>query len=123
MSSKDDLVTSDKLKTLLEYASKHTYKAKDTDIQVRRFKVNKLPNDNLQVEEIVANCLLLLSKDYKFNVVRNEKGELCGQYPPKIPILECEKLNGNTTERYCTAMRANARNDKFVNNAEAFIFQ
>ena len=58
---------------LLEHSVKNTHKVKDGDIKG---------------DFIMEKCLLLFSKDYKYSVITNFNGELCGHYPSKIVLLE-----------------------------------
>lgn len=58
---------------LLEHSVKNAHKVKDGD---------------LEGEFIMERCLLLLTKDYKYSVITNFNGELCGHYPSKIVLLE-----------------------------------
>lgn len=61
------------VRSLMEYAFKNTYAAKSTDVEG---------------EAILNNCITLFAKDYKYSVIDNLNGELCGHYPTKIIVLE-----------------------------------
>lgn len=41
-----------------------------------------------QVEVIEKRCLDLFSRDYKFSIIHNANGEVCGHYPRQIVFLE-----------------------------------
>uniref|UniRef100_A0A665W4A2 Myotubularin related protein 14 n=1 Tax=Echeneis naucrates TaxID=173247 RepID=A0A665W4A2_ECHNA len=42
------------------------------------------------VEAIETRCLELFARDYKFSVIQNSNGEVCGHYPRQIVFLEYE---------------------------------
>uniref|UniRef100_A0A667WX00 Myotubularin related protein 14 n=1 Tax=Myripristis murdjan TaxID=586833 RepID=A0A667WX00_9TELE len=44
----------------------------------------------LQVEAIEKRCLELFGRDYKYSVIHNTNGEVCGHYPRQIVYLEYE---------------------------------
>ncbi|KAK3101503.1 hypothetical protein FSP39_004066 [Pinctada imbricata] len=50
----------------------------------------------------MERCLVLFSKDYRYSVVKNFNGELCGHYPSKIVLLEYQlsEEERNSTKRY-----------------------
>ncbi|MGH0175596.1 UNVERIFIED_CONTAM: hypothetical protein FKN15_070848 [Acipenser sinensis] len=43
-----------------------------------------------QVERIENRYLELFGKDYKYSIIHNANGEVCGHYPRKIVFLEYE---------------------------------
>ncbi|KAL5013804.1 hypothetical protein ScPMuIL_008074 [Solemya velum] len=69
---------------LLGHFSQATHKVKDGD---------------LKGDIIMEKCLMLFRKDYKYSVIRNFNGELCGHYPSKIPLLEYE-VSGSRQEKH-----------------------
>ncbi|XP_052455284.1 myotubularin-related protein 14-like isoform X1 [Carassius gibelio] len=42
------------------------------------------------VERIEEHCLELFDRDYKYSIIHNTNGEVCGHYPRKIVFLEYE---------------------------------
>uniref|UniRef100_A0A6Q2Z938 Myotubularin related protein 14 n=1 Tax=Esox lucius TaxID=8010 RepID=A0A6Q2Z938_ESOLU len=44
----------------------------------------------VQVETIESRCLELFGRDYKYSVIHNTNGEVCGHYPRQIVFLEYE---------------------------------
>ncbi|KAK3751532.1 hypothetical protein QZH41_019425, partial [Actinostola sp. cb2023] len=90
MTSVEDTSVGD-LQELLQYFAKNTYKARDTEPKV---------------DHIQKKCLNLFAKDYKYSVISNGNGELCGHYPIKIVLLEStlegvqeQKVNDNSKLR------------------------
>lgn len=53
----------------------------------------------LQVEGIEKRCLELFARDYKYSVIHNPNGEVCGHYPRQIVFLEYECTDVES-ERY-----------------------
>lgn len=45
---------------------------------------------SLQVEAIEKRCLELFARDYKYSIIHNANGEVCGHYPRQIVFLEYE---------------------------------
>uniref|UniRef100_A0A671TL62 Myotubularin related protein 14 n=1 Tax=Sparus aurata TaxID=8175 RepID=A0A671TL62_SPAAU len=45
---------------------------------------------SFQVEEIEKHCLELFARDYKYSIIHNANGEVCGHYPRQIVFLEYE---------------------------------
>lgn len=43
-----------------------------------------------QVEGIERRCLELFARDYKYSIIHNSNGEVCGHYPRQIVFLEHE---------------------------------
>uniref|UniRef100_A0A8C9ZJP1 Myotubularin related protein 14 n=1 Tax=Sander lucioperca TaxID=283035 RepID=A0A8C9ZJP1_SANLU len=43
-----------------------------------------------QVEAIEKRCLELFARDYKYSIIHNSNGEVCGHYPRQIVFLEYE---------------------------------
>ncbi|RXM97001.1 Myotubularin-related protein 14 [Acipenser ruthenus] len=60
---------------LIDCFSKIQYRAKET---------------NSKVERIENRYLELFGKDYKYSIIHNANGEVCGHYPRKIVFLEYE---------------------------------
>ncbi|XP_041081065.1 myotubularin-related protein 14-like [Polyodon spathula] len=60
---------------LIDCFSKIQYRAKET---------------NSKVEHIENRYLELFGKDYKYSIIHNANGEVCGHYPRKIVFLEYE---------------------------------
>lgn len=58
---------------LLDHFSKTQYRAREGSSKVEGFE---------------RKCLALFAKDYKYSVILNSNGELCGHYPGKLVILE-----------------------------------
>uniref|UniRef100_A0A8C2PWS8 Myotubularin related protein 14 n=1 Tax=Cyprinus carpio TaxID=7962 RepID=A0A8C2PWS8_CYPCA len=48
-----------------------------------------------QVERIEEHCLELFDRDYKYSIIHNTNGEVCGHYPRKIVFLEYESSDSN----------------------------
>ncbi|XP_014249851.1 myotubularin-related protein 14 isoform X2 [Cimex lectularius] len=68
------------IQKLLNYFSRNTFRAKDSDA-----KTNK----------ILQRCIDLVSLDYSHVEINNTNGELSAHYPSKIIIMEYEKANEN----------------------------
>lgn len=79
-SSSNEAVSKEDIHELLEHSVKNTHKVKDGDIKG---------------DFIMEKCLLLFSKDYKYSVITNFSGELCGHYPSKIILLEYQLTEGD----------------------------
>uniref|UniRef100_A0A8C1XJC4 Myotubularin-related protein 14-like n=1 Tax=Cyprinus carpio TaxID=7962 RepID=A0A8C1XJC4_CYPCA len=47
------------------------------------------------VERIEEHCLELFDRDYKYSIIHNTNGEVCGHYPRKIVFLEYESSDSN----------------------------
>ncbi|XP_071810150.1 phosphatidylinositol-3,5-bisphosphate 3-phosphatase MTMR14-like isoform X1 [Asterias amurensis] len=74
MGDNQGVVSDGELRQLLYiFCKKEGYKARET--------TNK-------VESIERKCLALFGRDYKYSVIYNSNGELCGHYPEKLIILE-----------------------------------
>uniref|UniRef100_A0A8C1IHX9 Myotubularin related protein 14 n=1 Tax=Cyprinus carpio TaxID=7962 RepID=A0A8C1IHX9_CYPCA len=50
---------------------------------------------NAEVERIEEHCLELFDRDYKYSIIHNTNGEVCGHYPRKIVFLEYESSDSN----------------------------
>ncbi|XP_064161475.1 myotubularin-related protein 14 isoform X3 [Anguilla rostrata] len=48
-----------------------------------------------RVERIEKRCLELFGRDYKYSVIHNTNGEICGHYPRQIVFLEYESTDHN----------------------------
>ncbi|KAJ8359271.1 hypothetical protein SKAU_G00157960 [Synaphobranchus kaupii] len=48
-----------------------------------------------RVERIEKRCLELFGRDYKYSVIHNTNGEVCGHYPRQIVFLEYESADHN----------------------------
>ncbi|XP_066554477.1 myotubularin-related protein 14 isoform X1 [Amia ocellicauda] len=66
---------SEEIAELIDYFSKFQYRAKEV---------------NSKVERIEKRCLELFGRDYKYSVIQNTNGEVCGHYPRQIVFLEYE---------------------------------
>lgn len=49
----------------------------------------------LQVEAIETRCLELFARDYKYSIIQNSSGDVCGHYPRQIVFLEYESTDGD----------------------------
>lgn len=47
----------------------------------------------LQVEAMEKRCLDLFGRDYKFSIIHNANGEVCGHYPRQIVFLEHQRTD------------------------------
>uniref|UniRef100_A0A4W6DFC5 Uncharacterized protein n=1 Tax=Lates calcarifer TaxID=8187 RepID=A0A4W6DFC5_LATCA len=54
------------------------------------------------VEAIEKRCLELFARDYKYSVIHNSNGEVCGHYPRQIVFLEYECTDGETDRYFST---------------------
>lgn len=45
------------------------------------------------MEAIETRCLHLFARDYKYSIIQNTNGEVCGHYPRQIVFLEYECLD------------------------------
>uniref|UniRef100_A0A4W4E0K7 Myotubularin related protein 14 n=1 Tax=Electrophorus electricus TaxID=8005 RepID=A0A4W4E0K7_ELEEL len=66
---------SEEIADLIELFSKTQYRAKEVTTRVQR---------------IETRCLELFGRDYKYSVIQNTNGEVCGHYPRHIVYLEYE---------------------------------
>ncbi|XP_058487214.1 myotubularin-related protein 14 isoform X2 [Solea solea] len=66
---------SEEIADLIDLFSKMQYRAKEV---------------TPQVEVIEKRCLELFARDYKYSVIHNANGEVCGHYPRQIVFLEYE---------------------------------
>ncbi|XP_062617717.1 myotubularin-related protein 14-like [Saccostrea cucullata] len=84
--SSDEIKPED-IHNLLEHCVKTAHKVKDGDIEG---------------EFIMERCLVLFSKDYRYSVIKNFSGELCGHYPSKVVFLEYQLSEDerNNKKRY-----------------------
>uniref|UniRef100_H3CBV5 Myotubularin related protein 14 n=1 Tax=Tetraodon nigroviridis TaxID=99883 RepID=H3CBV5_TETNG len=64
---------SEEIAELIDLFSKTQYRAKEV---------------TAQVEVIEKRCLDLFGRDYKFSIIHNANGEVCGHYPRQIVYLE-----------------------------------
>lgn len=46
-----------------------------------------------QVNAVENRCLELIARDYKYSVIHNANGEVCGHYPRQIVFLEYESTD------------------------------
>ncbi|CAG7815745.1 unnamed protein product [Allacma fusca] len=69
-------VKPEEIQDLLEFFSKNTYKARDTQPKVHH---------------VMKRCLDLFGVDYTYSIVSNVNGELSTNYPSSLVILEAEK--------------------------------
>uniref|UniRef100_A0AAQ5XPQ0 Myotubularin related protein 14 n=1 Tax=Amphiprion ocellaris TaxID=80972 RepID=A0AAQ5XPQ0_AMPOC len=70
---------SEEIADLIDLFSKTQYRAKEVTPRVR-----------CNVEAIEKRCLELFARDYKYSVIQNTNGEVCGHYPRQIVFLEYE---------------------------------
>ncbi|XP_038047797.1 myotubularin-related protein 14-like isoform X1 [Patiria miniata] len=80
----EGLVSDSELRQLLFIFCKSGYKARET---------------SSKVELIERKCLALFGKDYKYTVIYNSNGELCGHYPEKLVILEYMQSGNGQDEK------------------------
>ncbi|KAF3689368.1 Myotubularin-related protein 14 [Channa argus] len=66
---------SEEIADLIDLFSKTQYRAKEV---------------SYRVEVIEKRCLELFARDYKYSVIQNPNGEVCGHYPRQIVFLEYE---------------------------------
>uniref|UniRef100_A0A8B9LSY1 Myotubularin related protein 14 n=1 Tax=Astyanax mexicanus TaxID=7994 RepID=A0A8B9LSY1_ASTMX len=71
---------SEEIADLIDLFSKTQYRAKEV---------------TPRVERIEKRCLELFGRDYKFSVIHNSNGEVCGHYPRQIVYLEYESTEPN----------------------------
>lgn len=71
---------SEEIADLIDLFSKTQYRAKEI---------------TPRVEQIEKLCLELFGRDYKFSVIQNSNGEVCGHYPRQIVFLEYESTEPN----------------------------
>ncbi|XP_005938656.1 myotubularin-related protein 14 isoform X1 [Haplochromis burtoni] len=69
---------SEEITDLIDLFSKTQYRAKEV---------------TPQVEAIETRCLQLFARDYKYSIIQNTNGEVCGHYPRQIVFLEYECLD------------------------------
>ncbi|XP_036386376.1 myotubularin-related protein 14 isoform X1 [Megalops cyprinoides] len=75
---------SEEIADLIDLFSKTQYRAKEV---------------TPRVERIEKRCLELFGRDYKYSVIQNVNGEVCGHYPRQIVFLEYESTEPNK-DRY-----------------------
>uniref|UniRef100_A0A8C9SWM2 Myotubularin related protein 14 n=1 Tax=Scleropages formosus TaxID=113540 RepID=A0A8C9SWM2_SCLFO len=73
---------SEDIADLIELFSRTQYRAKEVTPRVR-------------VERVEKRCLELFGRDYKYSVIQNTNGEVCGHYPRQIVYLEYESVEHN----------------------------
>ncbi|KAL3977685.1 G protein-coupled receptor [Sarotherodon galilaeus] len=69
---------SEEITDLMDLFSKTQYRAKEV---------------TPRVEVIEKRCLHLFARDYKYSIIQNTNGEVCGHYPRQIVFLEYECLD------------------------------
>jgi len=69
-------VKPEEIQDLLEFFSKNTYRARDTQPKVHH---------------VMERCLGLFGLDYKYSIISNQNGDLSTNYPSSLVILETEK--------------------------------
>ncbi|KAK0063207.1 myotubularin-related protein 14 [Biomphalaria pfeifferi] len=79
----DTVVEEEDISKLLNHFMKTSHRVKTADIKG---------------ETIMERCILLFSKDYKFTIVPNLNGGLCGHYPMKLIIVEFERDAQSSSE-------------------------
>ncbi|CDQ95590.1 unnamed protein product [Oncorhynchus mykiss] len=65
----------EEIEDLIDLFSKTQYRAKEV---------------TPRVETIEKRCLELFGRDYKYSVIHNANGEVCGHYPRQMVFLEYE---------------------------------
>uniref|UniRef100_A0A3B3CWF5 Myotubularin related protein 14 n=1 Tax=Oryzias melastigma TaxID=30732 RepID=A0A3B3CWF5_ORYME len=75
---------SEEIVDLIDLFSKTQYRAKEV---------------TPRVEAIEKRCLELFARDYKYSIIQNSSGEVCGHYPRQIVFLEYESTDGDR-DRY-----------------------
>ncbi|KAG7493331.1 myotubularin-related protein 14 [Solea senegalensis] len=77
---------SEEIADLIDLFSKMQYRAKEV---------------TPRVEVIEKRCLELFARDYKYSVIHNANGEVCGHYPRQIVFLEyeCADTESDSLER------------------------
>uniref|UniRef100_A0A8C7ZYU8 Myotubularin related protein 14 n=1 Tax=Oryzias sinensis TaxID=183150 RepID=A0A8C7ZYU8_9TELE len=73
---------SEEIADLIDLFSKTQYRAKEVTPRVR-------------VEAIEKRCLELFARDYKYSIIQNSSGDVCGHYPRQIVFLEYESTDGD----------------------------
>lgn len=59
------------------------------------------------MEAIEKRCLELFDRDYKYSIISNYSGEVCGHYPRQIVFLEYESTEvDRDRDRYVPGQRA-----------------
>ncbi|CAG5127189.1 unnamed protein product [Candidula unifasciata] len=89
----DEIVAADDISRLLSHFVKTSHRVKSSDVKG---------------ETIMEQCMLLIGKDYKYTVVPNLNGELCGHYPMKLIITEFER------DTHCIAENVESRYDPLI---------
>ncbi|XP_039627036.1 myotubularin-related protein 14 isoform X1 [Polypterus senegalus] len=80
---------------LIDYFSKCQYRAKEV---------------NPKVEQIEKRCLELFGRNYKYSIIQNANGEVCGHYPRQIVFLEYESLE-HDKDRYESTLQVSKLQD------------
>uniref|UniRef100_A0A3P9H0Q2 Myotubularin related protein 14 n=1 Tax=Oryzias latipes TaxID=8090 RepID=A0A3P9H0Q2_ORYLA len=70
---------SEEIADLIDLFSKTQYRAKEV---------------TPRVEAIEKRCLELFARDYKYSIIQNSSGDVCGHYPRQIVFLEYESTDG-----------------------------
>uniref|UniRef100_A0A3Q3MAU1 Uncharacterized protein n=1 Tax=Labrus bergylta TaxID=56723 RepID=A0A3Q3MAU1_9LABR len=86
---------SEEIMDLIDLFSKMQYRAKDLCHNLLFVSVSP------QVEAIEKRCLELFARDYKYSIIHNANGEVCGHYPRQIVFLEYECTEAER-DRYLT---------------------
>uniref|UniRef100_A0A673HJH7 Myotubularin-related protein 14-like n=1 Tax=Sinocyclocheilus rhinocerous TaxID=307959 RepID=A0A673HJH7_9TELE len=71
---------SEEITELIDVFSKSQYRAREV---------------TQSVERIEERCLELFDRDYKYSIIHNTNGDVCGHYPRKIVFLEYESSDNN----------------------------
>ncbi|XP_023810829.1 myotubularin-related protein 14 [Oryzias latipes] len=71
---------SEEIADLIDLFSKTQYRAKEV---------------TPRVEAIETRCLELFARDYKYSIIQNSSGDVCGHYPRQIVFLEYESTDGD----------------------------
>ncbi|KAG2471305.1 MTMRE protein, partial [Polypterus senegalus] len=62
------------------------------------------------VEQIEKRCLELFGRNYKYSIIQNANGEVCGHYPRQIVFLEYESLE-HDKDRYESTLQVSKLQD------------
>lgn len=58
------------------------------------------------MEAIEKRCLELFARDYKYSIIHNANGEVCGHYPRQIVFLEyeCTDVERDRYHSHCSIL-------------------
>ncbi|GFN88842.1 myotubularin-related protein 14 [Plakobranchus ocellatus] len=52
---------------------------------------HRIKSPDIRGETVMEMCSVLFARDYKFTIIPNMQGELCGHYPMKLVLMEYER--------------------------------